>query len=275
MAQDVLLLIKTNQRQFTEKERKLAEFILNFPEKVIDMSITELSDTLNIGQGTIVRFCQKVGLSGFHPFKIALAKSIGQQGEAIESQDILTQVYMEHVKAIEETSKLLNERKDIVTLCAQKIANCRRLYLLGVGASGITALDAFYKFLRIGIDTRYTIDSHLQAMNLSHCNEKDCVLAFSQSGSTSVIVDMASYAKKCGACVIAITGYNRSPLTAFSDYVLLTSVRETPFQSGAIRSKIAQLHVLEVLFEKTRAILGPAALEATNKTAEAVEKWIY
>ncbi|HOJ88795.1 MAG TPA: hypothetical protein PLP64_07020 [Pseudothermotoga sp.] len=43
----------------------------------------------------------------------------------------------------------------------------------------------------------------------------------------------------------------------------------------SIRSKIAQLHVLEVLFEKTRVILGPAALEATNKTAEAVEKWIY
>lgn len=275
MVQDVFLLIRTNQRQFTEKEKKIAEFSLNNAEKIIDMSITELADELNIGQGTIVRFCQKLGFSGFHPFKIAVAKSLGRKGDEHESEDLLSMIYTEHIKAIEETSKLLSERKDVVKQCAQRISSCRKLYLLGVGASGITALDAFYKFLRIGIDVKYAIDSHLQAMNLSDCNEQDCVLAFSQSGSTSVVVDMASYAKQNGSCIIVITGYNRSPLTAFADYVLLTSVRETPFQSGAIRSKIAQLHVLEVLFEQTRMILGQRAIDATNKTAEAVEKWIY
>ncbi|AEH50429.1 MurR/RpiR family transcriptional regulator [Pseudothermotoga thermarum] len=273
--EDVQTIIKVNQRLFTKKEKKLAEFVITHPEDVIDMSVTEVADTLGIGEGTVVRFCQKLGFTGFHAFKIALAKSLGKQEELARSNDILNIVKENHIKAIEETSNLLKLNEKIVYQCAEKIANCRRLYLLGVGASGVTALDAYYKFMRIGIDARHMMDPHLQIMDLSSCCEKDCVLAFSQSGSTAVVVDMAKLAKQNGACVIAITGYNKSPLTSYADFILLTAIRENPFQSGAIRSKIAQLHVLEVLFEQTCLILSDKARKSIDRTARAVEDWIY
>ncbi len=273
--EDVQTAIKVNQKVFTKKEKKLAEFVIVHPEDVIDMSITEMADVLGVGEGTVVRFCQKLGFPGFHAFKIALAKSLGRQEDLKESKDVLTTVKENHVKAIEETSKLLKLNEKAVYQCAEKIASCRRLYLLGVGASGVTALDAYYKFMRIGIDARHMMDPHLQMMDLSNCCEKDCVLAFSQSGSTAVVVDMARLAKQNGACVIAITGYNKSPLTSYADFVLLTAIRENPFQSGAIRSKIAQLHVLEVLFEQAQLILAEKAKQNIDRTARSVEKWIY
>jgi DNA-binding MurR/RpiR family transcriptional regulator len=273
---DVQTIIKANQKQFTKKENELAQFVIDHPDEVIHMSITEIVDELRIGQGTVVRFCQKLGFSGFHPFKIALAKSLGRQEEASEgSKDMLAMVKEDHIKAIEETSKLLKLNEKVVYQCAEKISNCRRLYLLGVGASGVTALDAYYKFMRIGVDVKYMLDPHFQAMSLSGCNEKDCVVAFSQSGSTAVVVDMAQIAKQNKACVIAVTGYNKSPLTFYADFVLLTAVRENPFQSGAIRSKIAQLHVLEVLFEQTKLLLADKAKQNVDRTARSVEKWIY
>lgn len=276
MLEDVITLIKTNEKLFTNRETELAKFIVENAEKVIYMTITELADELKIGQGTIVRFCQKLGFSGFHPFKIALAKSLGQTSEECqETKNLIDLVRQNHIYAIEETSKFLITNEEIVRECAHKIANCRRLYLLGVGASGVTAMDAFYKFMRIGVDTRYNQDPHLLAMWLSECNEKDCALAFSQSGSTAIVVDMAILAKKNGSCVIAVTAYARSPLAEHANFVLLTSIRESPFQSGAIRSKIAQLHVLEVLFEQTKYLLSNKADEATKRTAMAVEKWIY
>lgn len=276
MVEDVEMLIKTSQHRFTKKELLLAEFVLNNPEKVVYMTITELTDELQIGQGTVVRFCQKIGFSGFHAFKIALAKNLGQQiRQEQEIGNSILAVKQNHIQAIEETSRFLCANVDIVHRCAEKIATCARLYLLGVGASGVTALDAFYKFMRIGIDVKYTQDPHMLAMLLAECGEKDCVIAFSQSGSTAVIVDLAALAKSKGACIIAVTGYSRSPLAKYADFVLLTSIRENPFQSGAIRSKIAQLHVLEVLFEQTKSLLGPRADEAMKKTATAVEKWIY
>ncbi|MCS7175752.1 MurR/RpiR family transcriptional regulator [Pseudothermotoga sp.] len=276
MSEDIVTLIKTNEKIFTNREAELAHFVLENAERVIYMTITELADELKIGQGTIVRFCQKLGFSGFHPFKIALAKSLGQSSEENhEIESLIDVVRRNHIEAIEETSKLLSVNEKIVRECATRIATCRRLYLLGVGASGVTAMDAFYKFMRIGIDARYNQDPHLLAMWLSECNEQDCVLAFSQSGSTAIVVDMANLAKHNGSCIIAVTAYARSPLAEHANFVLLTSIRESPFQSGAIRSKIAQLHVLEVLFEQTKFLLSDKAIEATKRTAMAVEKWIY
>jgi len=273
--EDVRTIIKVNQKQFTEKENKLAQFVIENAGRIIDMSITEIADEIGVGQGTVVRFCQKLGFSGFHPFKIALARSLGRQEEQTDDSDIVSMVKENHIKAIEETSKLLKLNQQIVYQCAEKISQCRSLYLLGVGASGVTALDAYYKFMRIGVDVKYMPDPHLLVMTLSKCDERDCVLAFSQSGSTAIVVDMAQLAKQNGACVIAITGYNRSPLTRYADFVLLTAIRENPFQSGAIRSKIAQLHVLEVLFEQTKMLLSDKARENIDRTARSVEKWIY
>ncbi|HCZ06860.1 MAG TPA: MurR/RpiR family transcriptional regulator [Thermotogae bacterium] len=269
---DIRVIVNAHWKIFTTKERKVAEYTLNFPEKVVYMTITELSDELKVGEGTIVRFCQKLGFSGFHPFKIALAKSL--QNEPVSAKDdLISKLAHEHMQVIQETSNLL-KRKD-VEKAAGKIIVSRRVYLIGVGASGITALDAFYKFLRIGIDVRFNMDSHLMAMWLAESSTNDCLLAFSQSGSTSVVVDMVSSAKKNGTFVIAVTSYTRSPLTEYADIILLTPTKETPFQSGAIRSKIAQLHVLEVLFEMVRSKLGSSAEEAIARTASAVEKWIY
>ncbi len=273
---DIGTLIRTHKGEFTKKESDLAFFVLEYPEQVIQMTITEVADKLNVGQGTIVRFCQKLGFPGFHAFKIALAQSLGKQKELFEDTlDILGLIKSKQFEAIEETYKLLKSNESTIYMSAEKISKCRKLYLVGFGASGATALDSYYKFMRIGLDCVYLPDPHLQMMALSQSTKKDCVLAFSQSGSTALVVDMASIAKKNGSCVISITGYNRSPLTEVSDYVIINALRENPFQSGTIRSKIAQLYVLEVLFEIVRNMLKEKADKNIDKTARSVEKWIY
>ncbi len=50
---------------------------------------------------------------------------------------------------------------------------------------------------------------------------------------------------------------------------------ESPLGSGAIRSKIAQLHVLDVLFTGVVMRMRERALEYTEKTAEAVLDKLY
>jgi RpiR family carbohydrate utilization transcriptional regulator len=277
MVEDLLTLLSSQRGVITKKEKIIAQYVLDNPEEVIHMSITELSELLNVGEGTIVRFCQKIGFEGFHSFKIFLAKNIPNskgENEALSSEDILLQIKNNHVNAIAQTYEILRSSKDTLTECAELISKCKRLYIIGVGASGATGLDAYYKFMRIGIDTFFTQDSHLAAMALASATSKDVLLAFSQSGSTSVIVDLAKLAKDNNTKIIAITGHKRSPLGDVADYIILTPIREAPFESGAIRSKISQLHVLEALFEITKQNVKEAD-RYIHQTARAVEKWIY
>ncbi|AFG35131.1 MurR/RpiR family transcriptional regulator [Fervidobacterium pennivorans subsp. shakshaketiis] len=278
MAKDIFTLLTYQRGVLTKKEKIIAQYVLENVEEVVHMSITELSELLGVGEGTIVRFCQKLGFQGFHSFKIFLAKSIPNnksENGALSSGDILSQIKINHVTAIEQTYELLSSSKDVLMKCAEIVSTCRKLYTVGVGASGATALDAYYKFMRIGIDAFFSQDAHLVAMVLSSSTSEDVLLTFSQSGSTSVIIDLAKLAKENNTKVIAVTGHKRSPLADIADYVLLTPIREAPFESGAIRSKISQLHVLEALFEMTKQTMKDKATQCVQRTARAVEKWIY
>ncbi len=278
---NVLLKIESKKHDFTKTEKTLAKYILKEYSRIVYMSITELADKLKVSEGTIVRFCQKLGFTGFHPFKINLAvtqRSIEESGELfdIEKGDMKTLkhfVAKRNTEMIENTKAFISEESLSTSLSLLK--NAKQILVAGLGASGNTAGDCYYKFLRLGLNCKRTVDAHLQAMLASQLTQEDVLVAISQSGSTLEIVDIADNAKKAGAKVISITGYERSPLVKFSDVVLLTPTKETPFESGAIRSKIAQLFVIELLFSALYIDMKKEGITNIKKTADAVAKWIY
>lgn len=279
--ENVLLTIETLKDSFTKTEKKIATFVVKNPQKVVYMSLTEVSDILKVSEGSIVRFCQKLGYTGFHPFKIALAVSENQESFSSSEFDfnsndlssLKNYVAQRHIDVIKNTSEFISE--EILESCVEKILTARTMLISGVGASGNTAHDAFYKFMRIGLNCKTSHDAHIQAMIASELREGDVLLAISQSGSTLEIVDIADVARKGGATVIAITGYARSPLARFAHHVLLTPTRESPFESGALRSKIAQLYVLELLFTAVFHRMEDKGKKFIEKTADSVAKWIY
>jgi len=278
--ENVLLRIETLKNSFTKTETRIATFVLENPGKVIYMSLTELSDALKVSEGSIVRFCQKIGFQGFHPFKIAMAiaeSPYKSDSSGISDPENLTElksyVANRYVDVIRDTSEFISE--ETLRDCVASITSAKTILLAGVGASGNTAQDAFYKFMRIGLNFKYSSDAHLQAMMASQLSKADMLMAISQSGSTLEIVDIANIARGAGCTVMSVTGYARSPLAKVSDHVLLTPTRETPFESGAIRSKVAQLYVLELLFMAVFQKIRTSGQKSIEKTARAVAKWIY
>ncbi|MDQ1911547.1 SIS domain-containing protein [Paenibacillus sp. GD4] len=75
---------------------------------------------------------------------------------------------------------LLDSKK--VEEVAILLLSARRIHFYGVGVSGITAVDAKSKFLRIGIATEAVTDSHLQAMSATTLGEMDVAIGLTVSG---------------------------------------------------------------------------------------------
>jgi len=278
---NILLKIESKKHTFTKTENKIAQYVLSEYDKVVYMSITELSDKLKVSEGSIVRFCQKLGFSGFHPFKINLAVT---QRDIKETDDLLDLkkgdmaglknfVSKRNIAIIENTKQFISERE--LSLCVELLKGANQIMISGMGASDNTAGDCFYKLLRLGLNCKKATDAHIQAMLASQLTEGDVLIAISQSGSTLETVDIAQNAKRHGASVISITGYERSPLTKFSDHVLLTPTKESPFESGAIRAKIAQLFVIELLFSALYIEFEETGMKSIKNTADSVAKWIY
>lgn len=60
--------------ELSDAEKKVANFILQWPSEISDLSIGNLSKRCWASEATIVRFCRAIGYSGFKDFKIDITR---------------------------------------------------------------------------------------------------------------------------------------------------------------------------------------------------------
>jgi DNA-binding MurR/RpiR family transcriptional regulator len=277
----VIPKIRSEYKSLPPSEVKVADYVLENPEEIIYLSVSELATAVDVSDSTIIRFCKDVGFKGYQEFKLFIAQdlvvTIENINEDISSDDDLKtlsqKITYSNKQAIDETMSVLN-LEDLENAINQ-IAEADKIQFFGVGASGITASDAKYKFLRIGKNVDCYTDAHLQAMSAATLSKNDLVVGISHSGSTKDVVDSCKIASEAGATVICITGHNKSPITKVADIKLLTATKEGPLGSGALRSKIAQLHMLDLIFTGVSLKLKEQTIEYTEKTARAVIDKLY
>lgn len=253
---DIFASIKSRYNVFTNTERKVADYINENGKEVIYMSITDLAEACNVGEASVFRFCKTLDLKGYQEFKIVLAHSISLEDEMPQIsneitlndsfQQLSSKILASNIQALSETYNLLLEQqlKEAVEL----LVNAERIHFFGVGSSGVTALEAKNKFMRITNKTEYSIDAHFQMMSAALMHKEDVAVIFSYSGSTKDTIELAEVIKKRGAKIILITRFAKSPLTTFSNVTLLCGAKEGPLQGGSLSVKIAQLYILDLLY---------------------------
>lgn len=276
-----LLKIRSLYSSFSKIEKKIADYVFTNEIGIIYMSITEFAEHCEVSETSIVRFCRKINLKGYQEFKLVLARECVNPQENLHEkvhgddsiEEIVNKITTANIEAIKNTSKVLSTVSMNKAIDAILVAD--KIDIYGVGASAFTAGDAMYKFMRIGIKCESFSDPHLQCMSAVNLTSKSVAIGISFSGSTKDTVDSLALAKKAGAFTIAITNYEKSPITKHANVILLTSAEETPLRSGALTSKIAQLQVLDIFYTGVAIKKGDLAFDMLNKTAEAVLPKLY
>lgn len=253
------LLLKMNQvkDQLTNSEQKIVSCVLDDEEEVYNLSIQDLAKKCNTSPSSIVRFCKKMGFEGFQDFKIELAKGISDskktQNIVYEDvrvddtiEDIVGKISAGNIKSIENTVDLLDY--DEVEKAVEVLNNANNIFLYGVGASGLVALDFQYKLMRISRNAFMYLDSHTQLSTAVNIQKDDVAVGISHSGRTLEVFKAMEMANKKGAKTISITRYGDNPLSNISDIKLCTGGIEGNLRVGAIASRIAQLTVIDILF---------------------------
>lgn len=263
--------IQANYPRLRRSEQQIADYVLQNPEKVIYQSISEIAQSANVSEASVVRFCRAVGYTSFQDLRISLAKEHSEQKPARLYDSIAAGDSIEvgikkaldgNMRALENTVSLLDAAK--LKQMAARIRQARVVALLGLGTSGMVAEYAFYRLNRIGLFSCPYTDGHSIATYCAVANERHFVLAISQSGSSVEIVEAMEKVHQQGAQTACITGYPRSPLTRHCDTVLLSAVQESPFESGDMSSLISQLSVIDAL------VVG-AALEDFDRSVEMIQ----
>lgn len=241
---------------FFDAEKKIADFILENKEDVIDMTVAELAQASGTSDATVSRFCRKCGFKGFHHLKMNLTREVAEErnqkvqvSNDISLEDIpqtLQNILANKVAELTQTIAMMDVEnlKEIL----KKIRGARMVQLAAVGNTIPVAMDGAFKFNQIGIPAVSGTILETQMAYTFNLGTDDVVILISNSGHSRRLLKMAEGARENGATVIAITNNPESPVAKASDYHITTATREKLLMEEFCFSRVASVAVMEILY---------------------------
>lgn len=231
-----------------------------------------MADAVAVSEGSVISFCQQIGARGFQQLKLALARDLVRPVQFIHedldpSDDVPTavsKIFRSGLQALEDTMRAVETVQ--MQRAVTAILSAERVELFGIGSAAPIAQDAHYRMLRMGLDVRVHVDSHVQAIAASLSGPRVATLTISHSGSTIETVAATRLAKEAGATTICITNFGRSPIQKHTDIVLYTVARETRFRTEAMMSRIAQLAIVDALIACLALATHDRAVDVLQRT---------
>lgn len=248
---NTLLNIKVLYEKMSASEKKVADFLMKTPEAMPAFTISQLAQSCDVSEATIVRFTKRIGFPGYQQLRIAFAQEASSPiNENITPDDspydVFSKISNDIYCSLEKTKDALDP-KEIQKAC-DMIINAKDILLFGLGNSAAIAQDASHKLFRIGLNAHFYTDNHMQIIAASHTNEDSLVIGISHSGRTRDIVNSLTLAKEHGAKTIAITNFEKSPICKVSDAILNTASNETNYRLLGLSSRLAQLAIIDAIY---------------------------
>jgi DNA-binding MurR/RpiR family transcriptional regulator len=268
----ILEVLRSSLQSLSPAERKVADYVLSDPLAVVNMSVTQLAEASQSSVGTVVRCCKSLRLRGYQDLKLSLAR------QASTSEQYLLDEIRPGDGPAEVTAKVLNESAAALTGAVQAIDTAAlgriastllaasRILFVAVGTSAPLASDVSYRLSGIGLPAFFLPDVHTQHMAARMLTPGDACVAISHTGSTVETLAAVRAASEAGAATVALTSFQRSPLTELVSQLLVAGSRETTYRIEAMASRIVHLAVLDALYVVI-ALRHPGAHDAQDIAA--------
>ena len=278
----VLETIRSRLDDFTKTQHQIGEFVLNHPEQAFKMSITELAHkTGTKSESTIVRFYRLLGFESYHDFKVTLATEIAGNSfyhtyEEITAEDNVGMVKRKIFEGATKTlhKNLLHLNDALLEKAVDLIVGSKRFIIIGYGTSGSLASDAYFRFVRLGLNCFYYPDPHYTAVMLAEPREGDVVLGISYSGESKGVVIPVDKARP-PVKVIALTGSSDSPLGNIADVCIATESEEMNYRTDAMIARMVHMAIIGTIFMSVSLRLSPTSLTSLEKTKQALSYLKY
>lgn len=255
MEGSVINQICASMDSFFDTEKKIGDYIVRNPKKVVDMTVGELAKECGVSEASVSRFCKRIELKGFHHLKISLARELvdakddGEISGHISVDDMegsLRGILSNKMEELRQTVAMMDseELKKILDV----INNADTVLMAAVGNTIPVAMDGAYKLNQIGIRAMSTPIWETELGYSYNLTDKDVVVAISNSGESTGVIRILEAAKSRGAVTISITNNARSSVAELSTYHITTATREKLFLDGYCFSRVSATMVIEIIY---------------------------
>lgn len=269
--------LRSELEELAPTEKAVARLLLATPERLVKATIREVAEEAGVSTAAVTRLSRRLGFRDFRELKIALAMELGGMASLPPSLEVhpedppgevLRKVLRSEVQALEEALSALEEEP-----FAQAVAlllGARRVGVFGVGSSAPVALDAYYRFLRIGLPVFMAPETHMQAVAASLMGPEEVAFFISHTGRSRELLDSVREAARAGVKILALTSFRQSPLVERATVALVAPVREAAFRVEAMATRVVHLAVVDALYVAL-ALRKPDAGWYLERSQEAID----
>lgn len=246
--------ITRQYHQLTPAEKRIADFVLQYPSDTVNLSAAALARQSGTASSAVIRFCRSLGYEGFSTFKMQLAVALSRQtpssymagaAKGDSSSTVLDKIFAANIKALQDTAARID--RQTFSRVVELLCQARSIHIYGVGTSAGMVGELQHRFMLLGLRSQGFTDIAAMPLSTMNLGDGDVAIGISHSGRTSATVEALELSRAAGAQTVCLTSYAVSPLTAASDHVLTVYSDETRYPVEAVSARLAQIGVIDAL----------------------------
>ena len=282
----VLDTIRARMDTLTNKQRSIAQYLLEVPEVASYLSLKELSQRVQASEVSILRMCKALGYDSFVSLKEALRQHtqetlqaatalpafLAQHGNRTEGtpEQQLAQICMDDQNNLADMISRLDP--DTLFQCAGSLLDAHEVLVFAHDRSSIFADYLCYRlnFLQIKASPVQLGNSESISTALARLKSTDAVIIFSFPPYHMPIQNIVSYCQYRGTPVFAITDSMDSPAATTDSHVFICRTGARYFYN----SHVTTLSFINVLASCIALKMGPK-FEQILANEQDVNEFLY
>lgn len=204
--------------KYTKSDLKIMDFIENYTDEFLFMSIGQLAKRLDMSEATISRFARHIGYTDFKEMKNHVAARKVGKGPARKIAGTLMKIqgfdirkwFTYQQECLERTQNQIDIGEMDKALTA--IQKARRIYIHAKNASASAGQLLFFRLRRLGFDVTMVPSGGSEVIEgIAHAGEGDLVIIFSYSKVSTEGRIILDYAQTAGYQTLAFTSRLYAP----------------------------------------------------------------
>ena len=253
------LKLFSNKQKYTNTEEIVIAYLEKNLNKIDDLTINELAKQTHTSNASIIRLCHKIDCSGFPELKIKLIKELEKQkfinndvdfSFPFTPADSLDEITKSMTNLYSNGLKLLYSSLDMAKIeqIVQKLLYADRIFVFGIGDSGLTARSFINKVNKLNIYPIFASENNESSSNSRHLRKNDIALIVTYGTSNEEYKNVIHNLSTGYGKTIIITADPSSNLVEKSDYSLIIPDEEKKHKVATFYSQFAFHYVLNLIF---------------------------
>jgi len=280
----VLQILSSALPYLSNSEREAAQFILNSPERAVNLSAAALASESGVSEATIFRLCRQLGFNGYVSLRNGLREALDRYERSFleplaapfdrdSHHGVVHEIGYAGIRALLDACSISEEDVD---RAARAICSAERIILSGVGAyTARIAGMAEYGLRRLGLTCMLWVNAEAANVELHMIRPSDVIIGLSYSGGNDAVARLMEFGNRASATTVAVTNYRYSPIAQLARIALITSVRESGIQNFELLPRIAQLLAVQMLIAAVQRHLQKKGdgQEPSRRDEQRFEHW--